>query len=65
MEAGKGRGATKVKEKRWEDAELQTELLDCYGCQRLGKIDGRGSVEKAGSGSCDRGGWNHRAGTAM
>lgn len=32
MKAQKGKDQTRVKEKRWEEAELQTGLLDCCGC---------------------------------
>lgn len=33
MEAGKGEDQKGVKEKRWVEAELQTGLLDSYGCR--------------------------------
>ena len=34
VEAGSGKkNLTEVKEKAWEEAELQTGLLDLYGCR--------------------------------
>lgn len=58
------RGVAEVKEKRWEEAELQTGLSDGYGCRDWESM-GEEMCRKRGSRSCDREGWNHRAGTTI
>lgn len=55
MEAGKGEDQTKVKEKRWEEAEPQTGLSDCSGCrdresmgEEMCRKQGAGAVTEEG-----------------
>lgn len=55
MEAGKGEDQTGVEERRWEEAELQTGLSDCYGCrdwesmgEEMCRKQGAGAVTEEG-----------------
>lgn len=55
MKAGERRGATDLKEKRWEEAELQTGLSDFFRCrdwesmgEEMCRKQGAGDVTKQG-----------------